>query len=66
VEDFVKELRSMNVTLHVAAKITGSAIDGRTTRDEGYAAACGPKRRKSPPALTLQRLPWTRRPKILL
>jgi hypothetical protein len=27
----------MNVTPHVAAKVTGSAIDGRTTRHEGYA-----------------------------
>jgi hypothetical protein len=37
VEDFVNELRSMNVTPHVAAKVAGSAIDGRTTRHEGYA-----------------------------
>ena len=36
-EDFVNELRSMNVTPHVAAKATGSAIDGRTTRHESYA-----------------------------
>jgi transposase len=38
-EDFVNELRSMNVTPHVAAKITGSAIDGRTTRHAGYAVS---------------------------
>jgi len=36
-EDFVNELRSMNVTPHVAAKAKGSAIDGRTTRHSGYA-----------------------------
>ena len=36
-EDFVNELRSMNVTPHVAAKSKGSAIDGRTTRRAGYA-----------------------------
>ena len=36
-EDFVNELRSMNVTPHVAAKAKGSAIDGRTTRRAGYA-----------------------------
>ena len=36
-EDFVNELRSMNVTPHVAAKAKGSAIDGRTTRCKGYA-----------------------------
>jgi hypothetical protein len=29
-EDFVNELRSMNVTPHVAAKAKGSALDGRT------------------------------------
>jgi transposase len=39
VEDFVNELRSMNVTAHVAAKVAGSAIDGRTTRHAGYAAS---------------------------
>ena len=36
-EDFVNELRAMNVTPHVAAKSKGSAIDGRTTRHAGYA-----------------------------
>lgn len=37
-EDFVNELRSMRVTPHVAQNISGrsSAIDGRTTRHEGY------------------------------
>jgi transposase len=34
--DFINELRSMNVVPHVAAKIKHSAIDGRTTRHEGY------------------------------
>jgi len=38
-EDFVNELRSMNVTPHVAAKTAGSAVDGRTTRHRGYAAS---------------------------
>jgi IS5 family transposase len=36
-EDFVNELRSMNITPHVAAKAKGSAINGRTTRHAGYA-----------------------------
>jgi transposase len=38
-EDFVNELRSMNVTPHVAQNTSGrsSAIDGRTTRHVGYA-----------------------------
>ena len=37
-EDFVNELRSMNVTPHVAQNAAGrkSAIDGRTTRHAGY------------------------------
>ena len=38
-EDFVNELRSMNVAPHVAAKARGSAIDGRTTRHAGYRAS---------------------------
>ena len=39
--DFVNELRSMNVTPHVARNISGrrSAIDRRTTRHPGYAAS---------------------------
>jgi transposase len=38
-QDFVNELRSMNVTPHVAQNTNGrsSAIDGRTTRHGGYA-----------------------------
>ncbi len=38
-EDFVNELRSTNVTPHVAQNTAGrrSAIDGRTTRHAGYA-----------------------------
>lgn len=35
-EDFVNELRSINVAPRVAAKARGSAIDGRTTRHAGY------------------------------
>jgi len=35
--DFVAELRAMEVTPHIARKITGSAMDDRTTRDPGYA-----------------------------
>jgi transposase len=37
-EDFVNELRSMNVRAHVARNTNGrrSAIDGRTTRHPGY------------------------------
>jgi transposase len=37
--DFVAELRAINVTPHVAAKVKGSAIDGRTTRHAGYAVS---------------------------
>ena len=35
-EDFINELRSFNVTPHVAARLKGSAIDGRTTCQAGY------------------------------
>src|ERR1043165_6815519 len=40
-EDFVNQLRSMNVTPHVAQNASGrsSAIDGRTTRHGGYAVS---------------------------
>jgi hypothetical protein len=40
-EDFVNELRSMNVRPHVAQNTNGrsSAIDGRTTRHRGYAVS---------------------------
>ncbi len=37
--DFVADLRQMNVTPHVAAKVKGSAIDRRTTRHTGYAVS---------------------------
>ena len=35
--DFVADLRQKCVTPHVAQKVKGSAIDGRTTRHAGYA-----------------------------
>ena len=35
-EDFVAECRELNVTPHVAQRKRWSAIDGRTTRHEGY------------------------------
>jgi transposase len=40
-EDFINELRSMNVTPHVAQNTSGrsSAVDGRTTRHGGYAVS---------------------------
>jgi len=44
-EDFVNELRSMNVVPHVAAKARGSAIDGRTTRHVGYTASLRVRKR---------------------
>ncbi len=40
-QDFVAELREVNVTPHVAQNISGrrSAIDGRTTHHTGYAVS---------------------------
>ncbi len=38
-KDFVKEMRGMNITPHVSQNTKrqgGSAIDGRTTRHDGY------------------------------
>jgi transposase len=48
-EDFVNELRSMNVTPHVAAKAKNSAIDGRTTRHAGYAISMRIRKRIEEP-----------------
>ncbi len=47
VEDFINELRSMNVTPHVAQNISNrrSAIDGRTTRHPGYATSLSIRKR---------------------
>jgi hypothetical protein len=36
---FVTDLRVFGITPHVAAKVKGSAIDGRTIRHPGYAAS---------------------------
>jgi len=44
VTDFVAGARALKVTPHVARKKRGSAIDGRTTRHEGYAVSL--RRRK--------------------
>ena len=38
-EDFVGVMRDLNITPHVAQKMLGSAIDGRTTRHPGYATS---------------------------
>lgn len=40
-QDFINELRAMKVTPHVAQNMSGrrSAIDGRTTRHDGYAVS---------------------------
>jgi hypothetical protein len=47
--DFVAALRAMEVTPHVAAKAKGSAIDGRTTRQEGYAMSQRKRKRIAEP-----------------
>jgi hypothetical protein len=48
-EDFVNELRSMKVTLHVAQNLSGrsSAIDGRRTRHSGYSVSQRIRKRKA-------------------
>ncbi len=42
--DFERPLRELTVTPHVAATISGSALDGRTTRHAGYGVSL--KKRK--------------------
>jgi hypothetical protein len=39
IRDFIADLRQKQVTSHVARKIRGSAIGGRTTRRRGYAVS---------------------------
>lgn len=39
VAQFVADLRARKITPHVAQKVKGSAIDGRTTRHAGYAVS---------------------------
>jgi transposase len=39
VRSFVTGVRALGITPHVARKVTGSAIDGRTTRHVGYAVS---------------------------
>lgn len=39
VRSFVAGVRELEITPHVAQKVTGSAIDGRTTRHAGYAVS---------------------------
>ncbi len=36
VEELVQAIRKRGITPHVASKVSGSAVDGRTTRHEGY------------------------------
>jgi transposase len=45
VKDFVADVRALKITPHVAAKDRFSAIDGRTTRHDGYATS--QRRRKT-------------------
>ena len=47
--DFVADLRQMCVTPHVAQKVKGSAIDGRTTRYAGYKVSQQKRKRVEEP-----------------
>jgi len=44
-QDFVAEMRRLGVTPHVAQKSRHSAIDGRTTRHDGYAVSLRVRKR---------------------
>ena len=43
--EFVEGCRGLNITPHVAAKKSGSAIDGRTTRTKGYGISQAKRKR---------------------
>jgi hypothetical protein len=63
-EDFVNELRSMNVTPHVAQNTSGrsSVVDARTTRHGGYATSQRIRKRIEEAFGWIRRSPGKRRP----
>ena len=67
VRDFVDTVRELNVTPHVAQNLKrpgGSAIDGRTTRHEGYAKSQHARPRIEPVFGWLKTIGWMRQVKL--
>jgi hypothetical protein len=65
--DFVEILRDLNVTPHVTHNIArrgGSAIDGRTTRHDGYATSQHARPRIEPAFGWLKTIAWIRKVKL--
>jgi transposase len=65
--DFVELMRELNVTPHVTQNLTrrgGSAIDGRTTRHDGYARSQHARPRIEPAFGWLKTIAWMRKVKL--
>jgi transposase len=65
--DFVDLMRELNVTPHVTQNVArpgGSAIDGRTTRHEGYAMSQHARPRIEPAFGWLKTIAWMRKVKL--
>jgi transposase len=65
--DFVDLMRELDVTPHVTQNLTrrgGSAIDGRTTRHEGYAMSQHARPRIEPAFGWLKTIAWMRKVKL--
>ena len=65
--DFVEVTRDIGVTPHVTQSLTrsgGSAIDGRTTRHEGYAMSQHARPRIEPAFGWLKTIAWLRKIKL--
>ena len=65
--DFVADTRALGVTPHVTQNLTrrgGSAIDGRTTRHEGYAVSQHARPRIEPAFGWLKTIGWLRKIKL--
>jgi len=60
---FVDDLRNLTVTPHVAQKAKGSAIDGRTTRHEGYAVSQKKRKRVEEIFGWMKTVAWLRKAK---
>jgi len=65
--DFVELMRELQVTPHVTQNLTrrgGSAVDGRTTRHEGYARSQHARPRIEPAFGWLKTIAWMRKVKL--
>lgn len=62
-QEFVQDLRGLNITPHVAQRQKGSAIDGRTTRHEGYAVSQRKRKRVEEIFGWMKTVGWLRKAK---